>query len=195
MDKTLDHLFYQKELPGMIVVGIDNGDDYRVEEYCPWAYHHGTKKGEGAGDYYLKDLLEEVKPFIDHHFRTIPEDTGIGGSSLGGFLALYAAFRYPHIFRRVLAMSPAIWFAGDLVEFANKTVKHPWRIYMDVGTNESKNFQIRRRYREAAVKMQRTLKKMAVPSQLIIEKGAIHHESAWARRLPYALLWAYNHSL
>jgi predicted alpha/beta superfamily hydrolase len=195
VDKALDHLFFEHKMSGIIVVGIDNGADYRLEEYCPYDFHFGAKRGKGKGDYYLKDLVEGVRPFMDKHFRTLPEDTGIGGSSLGGFISLYAAFRYPHIFKRVLALSPSIWFAGDLIEYARKTASHPWRIYIDVGTNESRNQKIRREYRQGAVALHQVLKKMGTSTHLVVEKGGIHHESAWAQRFPGAVLWTYGKSI
>ena len=45
-------------------------------------------------------LADTLKPFVDKNFRTLADrdHTGIGGSSMGGLISLYAICEYPHIF-------------------------------------------------------------------------------------------------
>ena len=56
---------------------------------------------------YLRFLVEELKPFVDAQYHTLPgrDDTLIMGSSMGGLISLYALARYPDIFGGVGAVS------------------------------------------------------------------------------------------
>ena len=49
-------------------------------------------------------LVEEVKPFIEKTYRTLPgpENTGMGGSSLGGLVTLHLGIQYPQVFGKLL---------------------------------------------------------------------------------------------
>lgn len=91
-----------------ILVGIDHGGIDRGREYAP--FQRG--KGGGQGDAYLQFVEHTLKPFIDREYRTWPhrEATGMAGSSMGGLIAFYAAMRYGHVFGKVGALSPSLWF-------------------------------------------------------------------------------------
>ncbi len=87
-------------------------------------------------------LAEELKPFIDRTYRTLPGavDTGLGGSSMGGLSALYLGLTYPGIFGRLAVMSPAVWWDHRVVLRLVKELR--WRprlrIWLDVGTAEGR---------------------------------------------------------
>lgn len=137
VDKTLNHLFREGKSNGLIVVGIDNGGKYRSYEYSPWKRPH---MGGGDGLKYVKFITKTLKPFIDKSFRTLVshEHTGIMGSSMGAFLALYAGLRYPKVFGRVGVFSPSLWFAPEMYELAesyNKTENS--KFYFLAGEQES----------------------------------------------------------
>ncbi len=57
-------------------------------------------------------LAREVKPFVDHTYRTrkSANDTGVGGSSLGALVSLVAGLRYPRVFGKLALMSPSVWW-------------------------------------------------------------------------------------
>ena len=114
VDETLNQLAASGQDPsGCIVVAIDNGGERRLDEYSPWVNAEYKKGGEGNP--YTDFLALTLKPYIDAHYRTRPDaaHTGIAGSSMGGLIALYAGLKYPQVFGRVGAFSPAIWFAKD----------------------------------------------------------------------------------
>ncbi|MCC6283349.1 MAG: hypothetical protein IT262_22280, partial [Saprospiraceae bacterium] len=72
-----------------IVVAIDHGGKERIREFSPYDTH---KWGEGMGRAYAEFMVETLKPHIDKHFRTLPDraHTGVGGSSMGGLISIYA---------------------------------------------------------------------------------------------------------
>ena len=58
------------------------------------------RPGAPLSDAYLKFLVEELKPYVDKHFRTSRRraDTFVAGSSMGGLISLYAALEYSNTF-------------------------------------------------------------------------------------------------
>ena len=93
----------------LIIVGIYNTGKQRIREYTPTRV---PKLGGGRADRYAKFLIEEVRPFLQREYRTLsgPENTGIGGSSLGGLVSLYLGFELPHVFGKIAALSPSVWW-------------------------------------------------------------------------------------
>ncbi|QKG52013.1 alpha/beta hydrolase [Hymenobacter sp. BRD67] len=87
VDETLNQLATQdRHAAGCIVVAVDNGGARRLDEYSPWANAEYKKGGEG--DQYTNFLALTLKPYIDAHYRTLPDaaHTAIAGSSMGGSL-------------------------------------------------------------------------------------------------------------
>ncbi len=169
----------------VIVVGIPNMGEQRIDEYAPWP---DPKVGGGRGDDYLRFLVDTVKPLIDADFRTRPERaaTGIAGSSMGGLISLYGFLRHPSTFGFCGAMSPSLWFAGNSIfPFVETASFVPGRIYLDVGTHEgSLAVQHVAHLRELLLrKGYRRRRELLV----VVESGGRHEETAWARRLGRAL--------
>lgn len=56
--------------------------------------------GKILSDDYVRFVVEEVKPYIDAHFRTLPDrdHTYHLGSSMGGLISLYMAAEHPEVF-------------------------------------------------------------------------------------------------
>ena len=115
VDETLDKLFKEKNLK-LIVVGIDNGADKRLDEYSPFK---NEKYGGGEGDAYLDFIVSNLKPYIDKNYNTLSDkkNTAIMGSSMGGLISYYAGLKYPDVFGKVGVYSPAFWFAPKINEF------------------------------------------------------------------------------
>jgi predicted alpha/beta superfamily hydrolase len=115
IDETLDSLAkLGYEVP--IVVGINNGQQRRIDELTPWP---NDKYGGGDGEAYLKFLTETLKPKIDSAYRTKPQarHTGIMGSSLGGLISFYGGLAYNHVFGIIGAFSPSFWFSDQVYNF------------------------------------------------------------------------------
>jgi len=182
-----------------IVVGVPNAGERRMDEYSPFC---DARRGGGQGDLYLAFIVETLKPLIDQDFRTQAgrEHTTIMGSSMGGLISLYAFFRYPGVFGQACVMSLSAWFAKKaILPYVRQAPFVPGKIYLDVGTREGGDSwpdrltlrAFSRRYC-ASVRQVRDLlvEKGYRPGQDLLyveEVGAIHHESAWSRRLPEAL--------
>src|ERR1700761_1495159 len=65
-DRPARKLIAQGRIRPLIIVGIDNGGEGRVDEYTQ-SFSEKLKKG-GKADLYGRMLVEELKPFIDSHY-------------------------------------------------------------------------------------------------------------------------------
>ena len=140
VDETLDRLRAAGQDPGScIVVAVDNDPQHRADEYIPW--RNAEIKGGGQGGAYVDFLAQTLKPYVDSHYRTLPEaaHTGIAGSSLGGLISVYAALKYPRVFGRIGVFSPAFWVCNDSLRTYAKTHRaaRTARFYFVCGPKES----------------------------------------------------------
>jgi predicted alpha/beta superfamily hydrolase len=125
----------------LIMVGLYNTGVRRISEYTP-TRDRRLRKG-GKADRYAQMLAREVKPFIDHTYRTRKSagDTGVGGSSLGALVSLMTGLRYPRVFGKLALMSPSVWWDEhsilSLIEAW--TPDRPPRVWLDTGTAEGNN--------------------------------------------------------
>src|SRR5438067_3163560 len=89
VDETAQRLILGGKIEPLIIIGIYNTGEQRIDEYTP-TIDPRQQRG-GKADLYGRFIVEELKPFIDHRYRTMagPEFTGLGGSSLGGLVSFY----------------------------------------------------------------------------------------------------------
>ena len=182
-----------------IVVGIPNMGDRRFHEYIPFP---APDLVDVQGDEYVTFIADTLKPVIDRDFRTLTDasSTGIIGSSLGGLISLYAMFRRPEVFGLAGVFSPALrWGRGGIFPFMRQVPYARGKIYLDVGTAEgvglAEEGMSQQTFASQYVAQVRKMNQLlmgkgyrAGHDLLYVEdKGGIHHESAWARRLPDAL--------
>lgn len=183
VDETAQALILSHSIEPVIIVGIYNTGEERVEEYTPSA--DPKFKVGGRADLYGRLIVEELKPFVDEHYRTKREasDTGLGGSSLGGLVTLYLGLRYPQVFGKLAVVSPSVWWddrriVADVRALQSKT--HA-RVWLDMGTDEGANATADARLlRDALVgkgwRLDQDLKYFEAA-------GAKHSEAAWAERV------------
>jgi len=176
VDETMQTL--SAEGLGAIVVGLPHAGEARVPEYSPFPGFM-----EARGEAYLAFVVETVKPLIDNTFQTRPEHaaTGILGSSMGGLISLYAFFRYPEVFGLAGSLSPALWYTrGRIDDYIRQSPFIPGKLYLDNGSRENSAARMAHLLEEKGYQPGRDL-------LYVVEEGARHTESAWARRLPAAL--------
>lgn len=117
IDETLDRLIRERKVRPTIVVGIWNTPK-RKREYVPSKafdrlppeYMDRVRAlygGDPLSDGYLRFIVRELKPLIDHRFNVARgrDDTVIMGSSMGALISLYAIDEYPGIFGAAGMMS------------------------------------------------------------------------------------------
>jgi predicted alpha/beta superfamily hydrolase len=151
VDKAIVRLMKDETIPGIIVVGVWNISTNRWGEYLPQkpadtpegrafaARFPDRLVGAMYADSYLKFLVDELKPFIDSSYRTLPDqsNTFVMGSSMGGLISLYALTEYPQVFNGAGCLSTH-WVAGEnlMVDYFGSVLPPPGahKIYFDYGT-------------------------------------------------------------
>src|ERR1700693_5066847 len=198
VNETGDRWIREGVIPPMIVVGVDNGGKDRIREYMP---HRSLQPMmlRVQGTRYPTFLFKEVMPFIAGNYRVAngPENTGLGGSSLGALIALYTAAVRPGMIGRLLLESPSLWASNrQLIRLSRSVKRWPERVFLATGTAEAgrkdKDQSMVDDVREQAAILRRAgLDDTRL--RLVVEDGGTHHESAWARRFPQALAFLFGH--
>ena len=178
---TADRLTLEGQIEPVILVGIANTGLRRMAEYTPT---RDFKLGGGEGRSYGRLLVEELKPLIDRSYRTLTgaQDTGLGGSSLGGLISLYLGWEHPEVFGRLAVMSPSLWWDHrSIFSVINQSGPKPeLKIWLDMGTAEGG-----RHVRDADMLDQMLVKRgwrSGVDLAYVKAEGAVHDEQAWAER-------------
>lgn len=197
-------LIAEGKIEPLIVVGIPHGGTTRIEEYTPPMPHLGERPADarglvrqlyaGRGNEHVDWVMREVMPRVERAFRVKagPEHTGIGGSSLGGLIALYAGSRHPEVFGRVLAESPSVRMRSiDATPVFTGVDRWPARVYLGVGGRElGPESPESRAYAEAVRELEGIIaarSRATTVTRFRLEAEATHTEQAWAERLPGAL--------
>jgi len=159
VDEALERLLEQGRVRKTIVVGIWNTPDRR-REYLPYEMWERMVPadrdfvvravgGAPTSREYLSFVVEELKPFIDEHYRTRPgrDDTFLLGSSMGGLISLYGLMEHPAVFAGAACLSTHWPLHVELdnarntdrfLDYLRATLGPPGkvRLYFDYGTTE-----------------------------------------------------------
>lgn len=182
VDETAERLITSNDIEPLIIVGIHNTGIDRVDEYTPTPDDR-IKKG-GRADLYGRMIVEELKPFIDSTYRTLAgrDNTGLGGSSLGGLVSLYLGLKHSEVFGKLAIISPSAWWDHRMIirEVESLESKPELRIWLDIGTAEGEAVSALPALRDALLdkgwELGEDLKYFEAPD-------AVHTEDAWAERV------------
>jgi predicted alpha/beta superfamily hydrolase len=187
VDEEAESLIATGCIEPIMVVGIYNSGEHRLDDYTPTA--RPDKGGGGHADDYGKMLVEELKPFIDATYKTLPgaANTALGGSSLGGLLSMHLGMRYPAAFGKLAVLSPSVWWDDRVILTEVNALPHklPQRIWLDSGTREGPEvIADAQRLRDALVS-----KGWVVGQDLhyLEVEGGEHNEQSWASRVGHVL--------
>lgn len=173
----------------LIIVAIDHAEEERIAEFTPSA---NTKLGRGQGKKYVRFLADTLKPYIDKHFRTLPDrpNTGIGGSSMGGLISVYAGFMYPEVYGRLMIFSPSLWVAPNIHFHAiNLEAASDVKIYLYAGGDESGNMVPNINKFKTAIEKQGI--EVNIEFKISIDPKGKHNEARWGEEFPKAAEWLF----
>lgn len=182
----------------LIIVGIECGHEgnERLSEYLPYpaeaaSWLAGTVP---KGDATMQWIINEVKPYVDRGFKTMPfrECTGIGGSSMGGIMALFAVVRYNRWFSKAACLSSSISpcindLRGDI---SSLVISPDTRIYLSWGTGEAHGLSDRKHEDTSSVtywdnkKVYDALTSRKVVCRMHCQIGGKHSEASWEKLVP-----------
>ena len=176
---------------GMIIVGLEcsHTGNQRLWEYLPYA-PETERFGElkSWGEETLRWIVEDIKPMIDRDFRTIPfrECTGIGGSSMGGLMALRAVVGWNRWFSKAACVSSAIGFCptGALKDVTETKVDPDTRVYLSWGEKESHIHEGRDLSRERNEAVSCLLRDQGAATMCYRQPGGGHCEADWEKLVP-----------
>jgi len=152
----------------MMIVGIFSGE--RMQEYTSPGYES-----------YGRSVVEEVKPYIDSHFRTRPGPltTGVMGSSLGGVASFYMGWQWPEVFGNVGCLSSTFTHKDNLVERVLTENRRHVRFYLDSGW-PGDNYEVGH---AMAVALAERGYRYGLDFLYFAFPNAIHSERDWGQRL------------
>lgn len=175
----------------LMVVGIEcnHEGNMRLSEFTPYDFYEdewGVVKQQGQA--LLEWMIHDLKDFVDSNYPTMPfrETTFIGGSSMGGTMALYAAMIHSIYYSKAICVSPHIYpMYKEFRKDFDKTMTPKTEVYMSWGGNEygdprtfavatDQNLQI----------IRALLKKEGVDVFPHVFKNDDHSEAAWKKELP-----------
>lgn len=188
VDETLNQLAQVQNFE-VIVVGIDNGGEFRMNELSPW---ENKRFGEAQGKQYMDFVVQVVKPYIDSNYRSKSDKdhTAIFGSSMGGLVSHYAIHAYPSVFSKAGIFSPSYWYSQDVFTFSqtNKASLDA-RLYVMYGDKEGDGMI------SDTDKMSRQLKQQGHPRKNMIFKrvpDGEHNEKLWRSEFAEAVQWLFQ---
>lgn len=109
-DYAIDELAAERLIHPAILVAVSNtkrvAGGRSIDLVPRW-----SPDSVGRIDEYYSFLKDRLKPYIDSHFRTMPEAryTGVSGNSLGGLASFYLGYRHPETFGFAGCTSPSLW--------------------------------------------------------------------------------------
>ena len=223
VDELMGKLSKDKLIKDTIIVGIWNSGLERTNDYFPKkAYeklsqeylielreeldkseYTASMMTEIQSDNYLKFIVEELKPFIDHKYSTRPDrdNTFILGSSYGGLISMYAISEYPEIFGGAACLSthwigtfddnPII--AQAVIDYFAENVPDPatHKIYFDYGSETLDQY-----YKPYQLKIDAVMVANGYDSsnwKTLEFVGEEHSEDAWSKRLDIPLTFLVGH--
>lgn len=187
IDESLNQLASESEFR-LLVVGIDNGQEKRMNELSPW---ENKKFGEAEGELYMKFIVNQIKPFIDNTYRTLSDrdNTAIMGSSMGGLISHYAIYKYPQVFSKAGIFSPSYWYSTDVFSFTTEApVPEDARLYLIIGQKEG----------TAVADMEEMYAHILDTGHPInnirkfIAPDGEHNESSWQKQFKPAIKWLFE---
>lgn len=135
---NIQFLINRELIPPLMVVGVPYFANRR-HELTPPATGSTAKSYPAAGgaDDDLRFIADELLPWIDAHYPTVPTRL-IAGHSLGGLFVLHAMATRPALFRVVIAMSAPLWWNDGALspELASRIASDtaPRALYLTSGT-------------------------------------------------------------
>lgn len=211
MAATLDHLYKEKNIQKIIVVGIYAGD--RLQEYGTARQLDYQQRGSKSMDY-SSFILNEFLPFMHQRYRISNEsaDYGFAGFSLGGLSALDMVWNHSNIFKTVGVFSGSLWWRSKPYSPENpdaNRIMHTMvaadayrqglRFWFQAGTEDEKADRNNNGIIDAiddTLQLMDELERKGYQRNIdftyVQVEGGEHNPATWAAVLPEFLKWAYQ---
>lgn len=152
-----------------------------------------------TGNLYSRFIVEHLKPIINANFKVLdgPENTGVGGASMGGMISHYIALEYPEVFSKAMVFSPAYSFV-DWDSMLERMETYDWnqikgsKFYILSGGNdvERRLFTLRSSVRCYESLMEKGMDEKNVI--LVSDSRLLHHELSWGSMFADAIRFLFS---
>ena len=188
------HALIKEGKKSFIVAGLDcpKVPIHRMREYVLSESPFFWKKAPKAyGRQYSEYIVNVIKPLIDKTFNTLPdrENTGFGGSSMGGLCAFDMVTLYPEVFSFALSFSPAFFTLKGreyFNEVKNRTLyPNETKFYLFTGGAD-----LDAKILPGTVKMYKEMKKCGFDDNhvaLLVDSEVGHCEASWSKYVKNAI--------
>ena len=191
-DRTANELIAEGGMREIVMVGIDNADAERIDEYT---YSADPQYGGGNAKMYLDFLLDTVVPLVRTTFPRVMQSgtMGIGGSSLGGLFSCWAAWVTPAgTFDTAICMSSSFWwnsydFNNTIVETSPTPLELTQRIYLDTGDQDGDTD-----IHPATIAVDQHATALGLSPFYFLDRGGSHDESSWGARFHVPMTTLYK---
>lgn len=181
--------FDQHNIPLMIVgVECNHNGNQRLCEFCPYDFsddYWGNVKASGRefAHWMATDLIKHIESHynVSHN----PLNRCIGGSSMGGLMALYMGVTYPNIYGKSICVSPYIdhIYARLYDEIVASNINNR-QFYLSFGGLEVDNFTYMRDYVAKITLLQSILTLKHNQVFIYSSANAKHCEANWEEETP-----------
>ena len=183
--------YLDKHHTRLMVVGLECNHEgwQRLDEFSPYSYYDDScstpvnQRGLPLIDW----MISELKQDIDARYPTIPDraHTYIGGSSMGGLMALYMVLMHSDVYSKAVAVSPHLY---PIYRQIREDISHPMEpdttVYISWGGYEYPTHAVFARVTDQNLQLIRALlKKPGVDVLPHVFKNDNHSESAWEKEL------------
>lgn len=105
----VQYLIYGEHIPDLIIASPaydskklphEGGKNMRVRDLTPFRLQESD--GTPGGVQFLEFIAQELIPFVESNYRTLPSDRALWGYSRGGIFALFVLFQKPDLFQRYI---------------------------------------------------------------------------------------------
>ncbi len=174
----------------LMVVGLEcnHEGNERLSEFTPYDFYEdewGTihQKGRALIDW----MIHELKPYIDSKYPTLPwrEHTYIGGSSMGGLMALYMIVMHSDIYSKAACISPHLYpmYKAFREDWGHEMYPDT-KVYISWGGYEYDTHDLFAKVTDQNLQVIRALlKKPGVDVWPHVFKNDNHSEAAWEKEL------------
>lgn len=175
----------------VIVIAVDHGSEDRIKEYI---FDNDSVAKGSEGKKYIRFITDTLKPFVDQKYRTKKdrENTGIGGSSLGGLISIYSGFLYPEVYSKLMIFSPSLWVEPqNNFPMVNFRTPYKIKIYLYGGELEGSKMVRRIHVFEEYLQQWEHKKFFDFEFRTSINPDGTHNEFYWSQEFPKAVEWLY----
>jgi len=177
----------------LIVVGIDNHPKERMNEYSPYETEVSFKdrfiKGLGGkGFIYIDWIKNDLIPYIKQTYQTT-DTFFMAGSSMGAYISMFSAMRYPDLFKGIGCFSIASWFNEPkfLSDLKASSLNKNTYFWVSVGMHESSSKDItnfNEIYIKNSMNVLDVLKEKEIKHVLYTLHPGEHNERQWMELFP-----------